>query len=100
MWSCPLRIETGRYSALPVSERTCSVCTLEVEDETHMLLKCLLYDAIRTELFNTISQINTDFTSYNDSEKFKFIMSNESIVKYSAKTCNDILTVRRKHLYN
>ena len=96
----PLRIVTGRYSALPVNERTCSVCTFEVEDETHVLLKCPLYDAIRTELFNKISQINADFTTYNDLEKFKLIMSNESIVKYSANTCNDILIVRRKHLYN
>ena len=46
----PLRIETGRYVNLPVSERICPFCNDWVETEMHGLLKCPLYSQIREVL--------------------------------------------------
>jgi hypothetical protein len=42
-WTSPIRIETGRYDALPVSERICFMCD-HVEDEIHILTQCPLYE--------------------------------------------------------
>ena len=95
----PLKIETGRYQSLPVHERTCFHCNTEVEDELHVLLFCPLYDDTRQELFNHAYMCNSDFLSYSTSEKFNFLLSDERIVKFSAKACNTILLERRNHLY-
>ena len=35
----PIRLETGRYEGLPVNERICPICMLEVEDEEHVLMR-------------------------------------------------------------
>ena len=40
----PLKIETGRFKNLDVSERLCELCDLEeIEDEMHFLCVCPLY---------------------------------------------------------
>ena len=39
-----IRIETGRYERLPVSERICFHCKTCVEDELHVLVNCPLYE--------------------------------------------------------
>jgi hypothetical protein len=44
--TAPIRIETGRYESLPVSERTCFMCD-HVEDEKHVLIQCPLYEDLR-----------------------------------------------------
>ena len=45
----PLALETGRYPGLPVRERICFHCKSlkreTVEDEKHVILTCLLYNA-------------------------------------------------------
>ena len=46
----PLRIETGRYENKPLEERICPFCD-EIENETHVLFNCYLYDDFRNELF-------------------------------------------------
>ena len=49
--TAPIRLETGRYESLPVSQRKCFNCDC-VENEEHVLVNCPLYDDIRFELFN------------------------------------------------
>lgn len=41
-----LKIDTGRYSSLPVIERTCFHCETEVEDGIHVITRCPLYQNI------------------------------------------------------
>ena len=47
----PLRLETGRYEGLSVSDRICPFCRVHVEDETHVLLNCDKYYPIRKNSF-------------------------------------------------
>ena len=55
-----LRIETGRYAKphkTPVNERICLYCTQQsVEDESHFIVKCSLYDAERAELYKVVQE--------------------------------------------
>lgn len=44
-----LTVETGRYSNIPLERRLCSVCTSEIEDEYHFILKCPFYCNLREE---------------------------------------------------
>ena len=47
----PIRVETGRYERLPVSERICFHCKTCVEDELHVLIDCPLYNELRLFFF-------------------------------------------------
>ena len=66
-----LEIEKGRHKNVPREERICKLCTDKtVEDEDHFLLKCRLYDHLKTEyqipsddsvsIMNTENQENLD----------------------------------------
>ena len=61
------------------------------------MILCLVYQNIRATLFEKVASLNEDFSSYEDTEKFKYLMSHADIVKYCAKACSDILVERRKH---
>ena len=95
----PLKIETGRYSSLPVIERTCFHCETEVEDEIHVITRCPLYLNIRSRLYEKATCLSADFIVYNDTENNKFVLSNPDIFKCSAKACYDILAERKIHIY-
>ena len=43
---------------LRLNERMCSVCSGEVEDEAHVLLRCSLYSTFRDHLFNIACTFN------------------------------------------
>lgn len=96
----PLKIETGRYQGIALNDRICFNCLDDIEDEKHVLLHCGLYQDIRHVLFENCGNIIENFNMLNDSDKFSNLMSNPRIVKYSAKACHDILTLRRNVLYN
>ena len=57
-----LRIESRRYQKIPRELRLCEVCTTgQVEDESHFMLECPLYDDFRKELwgrFESMLKIN------------------------------------------
>ena len=45
-----LRVETGRHNKIPREERLCELCDMsKVEDESHFILECPIYDSIRAE---------------------------------------------------
>ena len=47
-----LRIETGRWTQIPKEERFCEICLNgEVEDETHFMLFCPVYQDLRDNLW-------------------------------------------------
>jgi len=50
-----LRIETGRWSRIPKEERYCEFCLSgEVEDETHFMLFCLVYEELRGKMWQEL----------------------------------------------
>jgi len=91
------RIETGRYENLKENERVCPFCDC-IEDEVHVLLYCNLYDDVKQFLFDKAVSINSTFLTLNDDDKLSFILSNVSIARFSAKTCNYILNIRSFYL--
>ena len=60
-----LRVETGRWEFMTIlgvrtrlerRERMCTVCFREVEDETHFMRRCPLYEASRVRLADELSR--------------------------------------------
>ena len=70
----PLKIETGRYCQTPIYEHIYFTCTKLIEDEIHVLILCPVYQNIRVTLFEKAASLNEDFSSYEDTEKFKYLM--------------------------
>jgi hypothetical protein len=74
-------------------ERVCLYCNLsKVEDESHFLLECPLYNHERSFFFNEIGSICEFFLSLNNHDKFYWILNNEdykilSIFSTFLKTC-------------
>ena len=95
----PLRIETGRYESIPLPRRVCFNYNDMIEDETHVLLFCPLYDEIRNELFQHAYETEQSFNTLNDIDKLCFLLSRDEMVKFSAKACSDILNTRRNFIY-
>ena len=85
-WVAPLIIETDRFVGIPANERYCFHCVTCIENEERM--NCTLYDDIRQNMFVDILNIEPDFLSLNCSQQFCQLMSNEKIVKYTAKSFN------------
>ena len=72
----PLKIETGRYSNLPVEERLCDICNLgKVESEIHFMLECPMYSEERLTLYNA-AHLDIDNRNMNDLETFTHLFKN------------------------
>ena len=79
-----LKIETGRYNGrniyVPPAERICQCCNVEaVEDESHFITECPLYQQNRASLYSEISKYNPYFSEYTNSMKLVWLLSNENI---------------------
>ena len=98
----PIRLETGRYERLDVESRTCFTCPDMVENEEHVLLKCPLYNNLREALFTKLIYEFPDLYSRSDRERLCAILSCKlySSIRACAKTCCDILKLRRNTLYS
>ena len=94
-----IRVETGRYERLPLDERLCPFCNAEIEDELHVLTIGLLYTDFRDELYTKTRGRSQEFNSFSCTEKMCFVLSDESLAKFTAKTCFDMLKHRRNLLY-
>jgi hypothetical protein len=49
-----LEIEKGGHQNIPLNERICKLCKLEIEDEIHFLLQCPILNSFRTEAMQQI----------------------------------------------
>lgn len=76
----PIRLETGRDEGLPVDERVCPFCQIDVEDEMHVLLNCDIYDSIRSELLGKAVKVNYNFNFLSDEQKLTFLFSNHEMI--------------------
>ena len=98
--SAPINIELGRYRNgvyLPAEMRLCPICNEGVEDEKHVILECSFYDDLREELLDVACAMDPFFENLDDNVKFVQLMSDEYIVKYTAKTCR--LMLQRRKLF-
>ncbi|CAC5356414.1 unnamed protein product [Mytilus coruscus] len=85
----PLAIETGRYTKPKtlLNDRKCKYCTVDcVEDEKHVLMHCEFYSDLRYGLFLKASAINPNFNDFDHDDKFIFLMSDDSIQPFLAKS--------------
>ena len=74
-----LKIETGRHSypKIPENLRTCDHCeTGNIENETHFLFRCKLYNQIRNTLYNNIESKYQNFTNMNTMDAVLFLFNN------------------------
>ena len=95
-----LRIETDRFDGrnryVPPDQRICTQCHLqEVEDEIHFLTKCPAFSSQRASLFDKFLANNPNFSTYNDLQKFIWILSVEDMQLLSSaasyiKTCMEL----------
>ena len=75
-----LEIEKGRHQNIPLNERICKLCKLEIEDEIHFLLQCPTLNSFRTEAMQQISDICKNFATLDNKSKFIWLLSNENII--------------------
>ena len=61
----PLEIETGRYTNIPREQRLCKLCTLDIEDEYHFVLRCNTYNDIRSLYIPQKFYINPNLHKFN-----------------------------------
>ena len=98
----PLALETGRYPGLPVRERICFYCKSlkreTVEDEKHVILACLPYNAQRATLFTRLEESIQGLSYISEEQKFKTILSDGNDVKQCASFLKTILYIRRSEL--
>jgi hypothetical protein len=66
-----LEIEKGRHQNIPLNERICKLCKLEIEDEIHFLLQCPILNSLRTEAMQQISDICNNVASLDNKSKFR-----------------------------
>ena len=73
-------IEKGRHRCpkIPREQRFCPFCPTKVEDESHFLMQCILYEN-RNELFVSAAETEaSNFTNLNTQEQFIFLMPQEN----------------------
>ena len=90
----------GPRTGLEIDERQCFHCNGSVEDhEIHVLMTCPLYKHFRDVLFEKASNANDTFNSLDSDHKFVYLLSDNNIVKTTARICHEILQYRRNLLY-
>ena len=70
-----LNIETGRHKNIPRENRTCPLCKVNIEDETHFLLGCPSYDNIKTKY----PSLYANLPPLDELGKVRFLMSENNI---------------------
>jgi hypothetical protein len=94
-----IRLETGRFERPRLEEhrRLCPACLdrVSVEDESHYLFFCGLYEELRTNWFRKID-IPLNFQEWELSDKLKFVLNDAQNVKASAQFIVDAFDLRSK----
>ena len=95
----PLMLELGRYRRpkVPRTERICTICGSEVEDEIHFMLRCPALVNARRPILEECVKLCEDFLLRTDMEKFYFLLNNCN-VNLLAKTIFQMFQLRRSLL--
>lgn len=95
----PIRLETGRYEGLREMDRLCIHCNV-IENEEHVLVTCPFYEDLRHDLFLACENESDVFQTFSSCDKLCFLLSNDAVIRKSAKTCYDILHRYRSFKYS
>jgi hypothetical protein len=82
-----------------LNQLVCCHCIHEVEDESHVILNCPLYDDIRNTLLNSARSSSANFDSFNNVEKLSLLLSSPYVFRECVKACYDILMCRQSLVY-
>ena len=82
MSSHNLHIEEGRFTSTSREDRICSLCRKDVEDETHFLIKCPVYEDLKHHL-----------TDHNYILTSNMLSNQDKAVKLM--TCRDLKPIAR-----
>ena len=80
----PLEVETGRFHNVKLDDRICKRCNKGVEDESHFMFECTLYDQLREELFNgkTIDFPDFIYLEYTEQLEILFEQCHRKVAKF------------------
>ena len=79
--TAPIKIETGRYQNLDLSERVCFHCASCIEVEEHVLMVCPIYEDLRMSLVSEAMLVIPAFGGYSDMQKLCFLLSDSRMVR-------------------
>ena len=95
----PLKVEVGRFTHIPAEQRICDICKASVEDELHFIFQCPVYENLRTDLFNHVSQLY-DITNMEETEMLRIFMCEDKVVNKFANFIRNCFLKRNSLLYN
>jgi hypothetical protein len=87
-------IEQGRHQNIPLENRLCPICKLEIENEYHFVIECNKLTSSRSKLYSKVTDIVPNFLVMSDSDKFKYILNStlkNLIIKYIGRKKINIL---------
>ena len=91
-------IETGRYKSVPIDNRICKLCNLNlVEDEKHILFTCTLYNDIRINWKNKLTWYMPDFETLSEKEKLNVIFI---FPRITAQYITKLIDISKEKIYN
>lgn len=95
----PLKIETGRFTNIPLEFRLCILCTENIiENETHFFFECEFYNDLRNDFYRKYKEIHPDICLLDDERKLAYMMVND--VKMTAEFIYNCYLKRKKFIYN
>ena len=74
----PIRIETGRFEKLEVSQRLCPFCNF-VEDEIHVILHCDAYNDLRNISVTKACSLLPTFNNLTENDQMEFLFSQKKL---------------------
>ena len=95
---CNQSFESGRYANIDYDSRVCTICNLnEVGDELHYFSNCNNSKLVtaRDNFLSNLLEVNSSFSSFGYRDLFMYCvsMTDDSIVKITAKYLYDITTI-------
>jgi hypothetical protein len=94
----PLKIEIGRFYRIPLEFRLCEFCLHHdvIEDETHFLLECCMYNSARAIFFHFILKMEENFFDMGRVEQLNFIFNYPPALNHLVNYLHNALEVRRE----
>ena len=95
----PLKIETGRFTDIPVHKRLCIFCnTNKVEDEIHFMFECAMYLKLRMVLYQHVFKLYPDFHNCSITEKLVIVLTDKRVITKTATYLYTAFNLRKQAL--